>query len=178
MLRRALAPAAALALALAVAADARAQGDDDVLQRPQRLTAGVADQLLGQLSPDGKTLYFVSNRHAVNEVYSQDEDASRAHLVFDEGADVTWPRLSPDGKRILYISFRDDAAGQLCVRDLPDQAAVAASRRTAARCRRSGSTRGASRWSAAARWRAISCSARCASAGCRSRRGRWCSATS
>ena len=44
-----------------------------------------------------------------------------AKLVFDEGADVTWPRLSPDGKRILYISFRDDASGQLCVRDLPDK---------------------------------------------------------
>jgi len=109
------------ALALGGATDARAQGDDDVVQRPERLTAGVSDQLLGQLAPDGKTLYYVSNRNTTNELYRQEQDSPGSKLVFDEGADVTWPRLSPDGKRILYISFRDDAAGQLCVRDLPDK---------------------------------------------------------
>ena len=116
--------AAALLLLLAVAADARAQGDDDVVQRPERMTAGTADQLLGQLSPTGQTLYFVSNRNTTNELYRQENGASGAKLLFDEGADVTWPRLSPDGKRILYISFRDDASGRLCVRDLPDKRAA------------------------------------------------------
>ncbi|HEX8954539.1 MAG TPA: hypothetical protein VF945_21940 [Polyangia bacterium] len=111
--------AAALLFVGLVAAAAHAQGDDDVVQRPERLTAGVSDQLLGQLAPDGRTLYFVSNRNTTNELYRQDEATPGAKLVFDEGADVTWPRLSPDGKRILYISFRDDAAGRLCVRDLP-----------------------------------------------------------
>jgi len=109
------------ALALAGATDARAQGDDDVIQRPERMTAGTADQLLGQLAPDGKTLYYVSNRNTTNELYRQEQDSPGSKLVFDEGADVTWPRLSPDGKRILYISFRGDASGQLCVRDLPDK---------------------------------------------------------
>ncbi len=110
-----------LAATLVGAGDVRAQGDDDVVQRPERMTAGVSDQLLGQLAPDGHTLYFVSNRNTANELYSQQQAQPGAKLVFDEGADVTWPRLSPDGKRILYISFRDDAAGRLCVRDLPDQ---------------------------------------------------------
>jgi hypothetical protein len=113
--------AAALLAVLFVAAHARAQGDDDVVQRPERLTAGVADQLLGQLAPGGKTLYFVSNRNTTNELYRQEQASPGAKLVFDEGADVTWPRLSPDGKRILYVSFRDDADGQLCVRELPDK---------------------------------------------------------
>ncbi|MCU1276456.1 MAG: hypothetical protein JWM53_2, partial [bacterium] len=111
----------ALLLAAFVGADARAQGDDDVVQRPERLTAGVSDQLLGQLAPGGQSLYFVSNRNTTNELYRQEQASSGAKLLFDEGADVTWPRLSPDGKRILYISFRDDASGQLCVRDLPDR---------------------------------------------------------
>jgi hypothetical protein len=115
---------AALGLAasiVVVGGDARGQGDGDVVQRPERMTAGVSDQLLGQLTRDGKTLYFVSNRNEINEIYRQEQGSSGAKLAFDEGADVTWPRLSPDGKRILYISFRDDAAGQLCVRDLPDK---------------------------------------------------------
>src|SRR5262249_38195373 len=54
------------------------------------------------------------------EIYRQ-ELQGRPALLFDEGADTTWPRLSPDGKRILYISYRDDAGGRLCVRDLPDK---------------------------------------------------------
>ena len=45
--------------------------DDDDLQRPQRLTVGVADDLLGQLGPDGKTLYFVSNRDTTNQIFAQ-----------------------------------------------------------------------------------------------------------
>ncbi len=93
--------------------------DDDDLRRPQRLTVGVADDLLGQLGPDGKTLYFVSNRDTTNQVFAQGMTDGRAHQLFDDGADVTWPRASPDGRALLYISFRESASGQLCVRRLP-----------------------------------------------------------
>ncbi len=106
---------------LAGSATARAGGDADAVRRPERLTAGVSDQLLGQLAPDGQRLYFVSNRNATNEIYEQSLHSGHTHLLFDEGADLTWPRVSPDGKRLLYISYRDDASGQLCVRDLPDR---------------------------------------------------------
>jgi hypothetical protein len=113
--------AAALLLAgLSVAAVAQDDEPDDSLRRPQQLTVGVADQLLGQLSPDGKTLLFVSNRSTTNEIFQQDLASGRARRLFDEGTDVSWPRLSPDGRRLLYVSFRDQATGQLCVRDLPD----------------------------------------------------------
>jgi hypothetical protein len=113
------------ALALGIAATLVAQSaaadnvDDDDLSRPQRLTVGVADDLLGQLGPDGKSLYFVSNRDTTNEVFVQNVADGRSHQLFDDGADVTWPRVSPDGQRLLYVSFRDSAAGQLCVRRLP-----------------------------------------------------------
>jgi hypothetical protein len=111
---------AVLFSACALATTAHAQDEEkDGLRRPERLTVGVADQFLGQLSPDRKSLYFSSNRNTTNEIYTQNVDDGRAHLLFDEGAEVTWPRVSPDGKSILYISYSDRATGQLCVRDLP-----------------------------------------------------------
>ncbi len=113
--------AAALALAASLASGpARADNvDDDDLIRPKRLTVGVADDLLGQLGPDGNTLYFVSNRDTTNQLFVQNLVDGRAHQLFDDGADVTWPRVSPDGRSLLYISFRDSANGQLCIRRLP-----------------------------------------------------------
>ncbi len=92
---------------------------DDGLRRPQRLTVGASDQLLGQLAPDKHTLYFVSNRNTTTEIDVQDLNDGRSHLLFDEGTDVSWPRISPDGKALLYVSFRERASGQLCVRELP-----------------------------------------------------------
>ena len=100
-------------------ASAAAQDDRNGLQRPERLTIGTADQLLGSLSPDERTLYFASNRNTTTEIYQQEATAGAAKLLFDEGAEVTWPRVSPDGKALLYISFRHDASGQLCARSLP-----------------------------------------------------------
>jgi hypothetical protein len=94
--------------------------DDDDLVRPRRLTVGVADDLLGQLGPDGKTLYFVSNRDTTNQLFAQSMLDGRARQLFDDGADVTWPRVSADGRSLLYISFRESASGQLCVRRLPE----------------------------------------------------------
>ncbi len=119
---RAKAAAAALASSVVMGAGwASADNvDDDDLRRPERLTVGVADDLLGQLGNDGKTLYFVSNRDTTNLIFAQSMADGRARQLFDDGADVTWPRVSPDGHALLYISFRDSAAGQLCVRRLPD----------------------------------------------------------
>ncbi|MFO6418983.1 hypothetical protein ACLBKS_02130 [Hylemonella sp. W303a] len=98
---------------------AGAGAGDDGLRVPTRLTVGLGDQFLGQLAPDGNTLLFVSNRNIVTELYAQDLEQGRERRLFDEGADVTWPRLSPDGRHLLYISFRREAGGQLCVREWP-----------------------------------------------------------
>jgi hypothetical protein len=114
--------AALVALALALAAGRVAAQDphDSDLRRPKRLTVGVADDLLGQLSRDGKTLYFVSNRDTTSQIFAQTLVDGREHQLFDDDADVTWPRVSPDGGSLLYISFRERASGQLCIRRLPD----------------------------------------------------------
>ena len=125
MLKRQALPAAGFALA-ACLIGGRASADnvdDDDLRKLRRLTVGVADDLLGQLGPDGKTLYFVSNRNTTNQIFAQSMIDGRAQELFDDGADVTWPRVSPDGGSLLYISFRESASGQLCVRRLPDATA-------------------------------------------------------
>ncbi len=115
-----LRPRLIAALLITAAAATSAQDDEhDGVRRLTRLTVGVGDQFLGQLEPDGKSLIFVSNRLVATEIYRQDIEQGRERLLFDEGADVTWPRISPDGKQLLYISFRERASGQLCVRDLP-----------------------------------------------------------
>ena len=121
VLRRALALALLALATVGVAADARAQGDDDVVQ-PAR--AADRRRLRSAARPARArrqdALLRVQPQHD-QRALSPGAGRPGAKLAFDEGADVTWPRLSPDGKRILYISFRDDAAGQLCVRDLPDK---------------------------------------------------------
>ena len=116
---RLVAAAASMAASLVVGHAWADNVDDDDLVKPRRLTVGVADDLLGQLGPDGKTLYFVSNRDTTNQVFAQDMVSGHARPLFDDGADVTWPRVSPDGRALLYISFRESASGQLCVRRLP-----------------------------------------------------------
>jgi hypothetical protein len=117
------APAGVALALIAFLAGGRASADnvdDDDLRKLQRLTVGVADDLLGQLGSDGKTLYFVSNRNTTNQIFAQSMVDGRAQQLFDDGADVTWPRVSPDGRSLLYISFRESASGKLCVRRLPE----------------------------------------------------------
>lgn len=100
---------------------ASAQDDaPDALRRPERLTVAINDQFLGQLGGDNQTLYFVSNQDTRKEIFAQDREEGRPRRLFDEAADVTWPRVSPDGKALLYISFAEQATGRLCVRSLPD----------------------------------------------------------
>lgn len=102
----------------ATAAKPRASATSNALRAPQRLTAGPSDQLLGTLSPDGNTLYFVSNQNATAQVFKQPMSGGAATLLFDDSADVSFPRVSPDGRRLLYISSRDDAGGDVCIRRL------------------------------------------------------------
>jgi hypothetical protein len=105
---------------IAFSADAQDDEPEGFLHRPERQTVSVADDFLGQLSLDGRTLYFVSNRNQRSEIFAQTVADGRARVLFDDNADVTWPRVSPDGKQLLYVSFRDHVHGQLCIRSLPD----------------------------------------------------------
>ncbi len=88
------------------------------LAQPDRLTAGPSNQYLGALTADGRELYFASDEESTTQIYVQELATGVPRLAFDEVADVTWPRPSPDGRALLYISYREDAAGDLCVRSI------------------------------------------------------------
>lgn len=92
------------------------------LAAPDRLTAGPANQFLGAAAPAGggpaRELYFASDEESTTQIYVQELASGIPRLAFDELADVTWPRPSPDGRHLLYISYREDAAGDLCVREI------------------------------------------------------------
>src|SRR5262249_12714083 len=107
-------------LALLSLVAARAAAAPPGLAALDRLTAGGGDQLLGTLDPSGQRLYYVSNENATNQLFVADVARRAPTLLFDEAADVTWPRVSPDGRRLLYVSYQQDAAGQVCVRELGD----------------------------------------------------------
>src|SRR5260370_37275298 len=80
-------------------------------------------EVRGQFAPDGRRLYFGYKRNATSEIFTQDLSAPASKVLFDEGADATWPRVSPDGKRLSYVSYADDATGRLCVRELQNKLA-------------------------------------------------------
>jgi hypothetical protein len=86
------------------------------LAAPDRLTAGTGHQYLGAEAPGGRELYFATDQQSTTQIYVQDLASGVPQLAFDELADATWPRPSPDGRLLLYISYREDAAGDLCVR--------------------------------------------------------------
>ena len=105
----------ALIAALLCASTAAAR---EGIRRPQRLTFGPGDHYLGLLSPTGETLFFVSDRNATSQIFAAPGRGGAATLLFDEAADVTWPRLDGSGQRLLYIAYQRDAGGDLCLRDL------------------------------------------------------------
>ena len=91
------------------------------LHQPVRVTAGGANQLLGELHPDGRRLFFMSDRDATTQIYVQDVAEGGARLLWDADADVTSPRISPDGRTLLYVSYERDATGDICLMDLGEE---------------------------------------------------------
>lgn len=107
-----------ITLVAAMGTVAGAQGLHGGVTRPLRLTAGASNQFMGVLAPDGRTLYFVTDRHATYEIYRQNIVNRSGGRVMDLDADVTDPQIDRSGKRLLFISFRNDAGGDACIKNL------------------------------------------------------------
>jgi len=103
---------------LLVAAPAAAAGG---LRPPVRLTAGASEQLLGELAPDGRHVYFLSDRDSTLEIHVQDLTRGGPRRVFPQDADASSPRVSPDGQRLLFISYKRDATGDACIWELAEE---------------------------------------------------------
>jgi tricorn protease len=69
----------------------------------ERLTAMGAKQLWPMWSPDGRTLYFMSDRSGVENIWARDAASGQARQItkFTDGR-VLWPSISADGKAIVF----------------------------------------------------------------------------
>jgi hypothetical protein len=119
-LAAAAAPGRATAADKAEAAEKAAREAESAraIREPVRLTAGASSELMGVLGTDERSLYFVSDQNGTLDVMLQ-EPIQRAPVTLSGGlGDAAWPQISRNGKHIAYLSFENDATGDVCVRDL------------------------------------------------------------
>ena len=91
------------------------------IREPVRLTAGAAGELMGVLSPDERTLYFVTDADGTLDIMRQSPIQSGPVSVSAGFGDAAWPELSPDGTHIAYISFERDSTGDVCIRGVGER---------------------------------------------------------
>jgi TolB protein len=83
---------------------------------PQRLTSGSINTEPA-FSPDGQSLYFVSDRGGNPQIYKMPAQGGPAQRVTFSGTYNISPALSPDGRWLAYIS-RTGGAFKLQLMDL------------------------------------------------------------
>ena len=105
-------------LTMLVFGSANAQTMHGGVIRPDRLTAGASNQFMGVPDANGHRLYFITDRHSTYELYGMDAISRAEKRLVDTDADVTGPMVSKDGRYLLFISFRRNAGGDVCVKDL------------------------------------------------------------
>ena len=72
----------------------------------RRFTAGQANDLQPNWSPDGSVLYFVSDRVRYNkhEIYSLPMDGGEAERLISADTGINYFEVHPDGKRIVFTA--------------------------------------------------------------------------
>jgi len=68
-----------------------------------RLTTSRAIDTEGTWSPDGREIYFTSDRSGGPQIYKVSADGGKAERVTFEGSYNARPRLSPDGKKVALV---------------------------------------------------------------------------
>lgn len=64
------------------------------------------DDLMGDYSPDGKRIAFVSDRSGSYAIWTMNANGKGLRrLIGHPGKNVAFPRWSPDGRTLLYTSF-------------------------------------------------------------------------
>jgi tricorn protease len=102
-------------------------------KRFDTVTAGDAKDQWPMWSPDGRTLYFVSDRSGSDELWARGADGRARQLTSLKGGRVLWPSISRDGHTIAFeramriwtYDVGSGAARELSIapRGLPDVAA-------------------------------------------------------
>jgi Tol biopolymer transport system component/DNA-binding winged helix-turn-helix (wHTH) protein len=73
----------------------------------KQLTSETSADILPKSSPDGKYIYFLSNRSGIMSVWRMNADGANAQKI-TENQDVFSLDLSPDGKEIFYTVSADN----------------------------------------------------------------------
>jgi len=84
----------------------------------QKLTTHTADDFQPDVSPDGKSVAFVSNRSGNNDIWLIPIDGGPARQLTTHTASDSDPAWSRDGKKIAFTSLREDSKGDIWVLDL------------------------------------------------------------
>jgi len=84
---------------------------------PRRLTTSASIDTEPAFAPDGRTLYFVSDRGGGPQVYRMSLSGGAAERVTFEGNYNISPAISPDGRLMAYVT-RQGSAFRLCLLDL------------------------------------------------------------
>jgi Tol biopolymer transport system component len=69
-------------------------------------------------SPDGKYIYFNSDRTGRMQVWRMKADGSDQERVTDDGFNDWFPHPSPDGKWIVFLSYDKDVKGHPANKDV------------------------------------------------------------
>src|SRR5678816_3213976 len=83
----------------------------------RRLTTSSAIDTEPRFSPDGRWLYFTSDRGGTPQVYRMNATGGEPQRITFEGSYNVTPRPSPDGKTLAYIT-RNGAKFQVALLDL------------------------------------------------------------
>lgn len=73
-----------------------------------QLTSDRALDLEPRWSPDGATLYFVSDRTGIYNLYARDQATGQIWQATNVTNGVFDPAISPDGTRVTFVGFRAD----------------------------------------------------------------------
>jgi TolB protein len=90
---------------------------DLATRKVTRLTTNVAIDTEGTWSPDGKTIYFTSDRSGGPQVYKMSSSGGTPERVTFEGSYNARPRLSPNGERMALVHL-DRGNYRIAVLDL------------------------------------------------------------
>ncbi|MCB9487466.1 MAG: PD40 domain-containing protein [Deltaproteobacteria bacterium] len=71
----------------------------------ERVTAWRGRDLDAEFSPDGRTLFFVSDRSGIDNIYALDLKTRKLHQVTNVYSGAFDPAISPDGKQLAFIRY-------------------------------------------------------------------------
>lgn len=83
------------------------------------LTNTAGNNFMGDWSPDGQRIVFVSQRDGNRELYVMNADGSNQMRLTEGGWENSLPRWSPDGQRIAFESNRGGTAYGIFTIDAP-----------------------------------------------------------